>query len=89
MLSRVGNGGPGASLSTLMFSYGTPSTFGLLSSAEARVSIDEASLLLRVCPLRLWDAAHYGRDHVYWKGRTYLLSWNKVCWSCRHGIRDH
>ena len=36
-------------------------------------SIDEATFILNVCPLRLWDAAHSGSDRVHWKGRTYLL----------------
>ena len=51
--------------------------------------IAEASFFLKVCPLRLQDAARYGYDRVYWKGRTYLLFWNKVCWSGRHGVKDY
>ena len=51
-------------------------------------TIDRASRGLNVCPLRLQDAACSGFDHMYRKGRIYLVFWNKVCWFCRHGIRE-
>ena len=49
--------------------------------------IDDVSFIFNVCPIRLQNAAHSGSYCMRWKGRTYLLFWNKVCWFCHHGIR--